>query len=144
MQKKVNELYVLDWQIRNILRLKNEAQKADKNKQKRLRGQIYHLCQNMDYLDPDHTKRLKLIYLYAQEHMRSSGSKKSLSLLAFSLSDLLKACDPESDALDFFTKKLSENKTIDKMVKGVSQISSKNSDLTSMSIFLRERSTKHR
>ena len=117
MQKDRTTLYVLDWQINNALRLKNELKGASSDKAKKIRCEINSLCYNMDKLDPDRTKRLELFSIYMKEHLTADGRRKRLALLAFSLSDLLHFYNPALDDMDFFVKNLAENKQLAQILR---------------------------
>ncbi len=117
MQRDSVILNVLDWQIRNILRLKNESRTASGKEAERIRSRINSLYGNLEQLDPDHTQRLKLISVYMKKYARSFEGKKRLSLLTFSLSGLLHFCNPQSNDVEFFTKKLLENRQIARIIQ---------------------------
>ena len=75
----------------------------------------------MDFLDPDKTKRLELLFLYFREHLRTAGAKKRLSLLTHSLSDFLFSCESDTKFDDSLLRQLLENKTIIQIIQNYSK-----------------------
>lgn len=116
--KNETQLYVLDWQIRNVLRLKKELKNADSKRATKILREIKNLYNNMAYLDPDKTKRFELLSLYFRQHLHTEGCKKRLSLLLHSLSDFIFSCgsDVQLDS-NLLYKKLLEYKTTEQPVQ---------------------------
>lgn len=112
-------LCVLDWQIRSILRLKNELKNAKQQKAQKMHQNIDHLYQSMDQLDPDKTKRLLLLFLYFKEHLRTANAKKRLHLLTHSLSDFVSSCGPQENTKDYLLRQLLGQKNIAQIIQNV-------------------------
>ena len=114
------DLYVLDWQVRNILRLKKEQKSADPERSKKIYWQINKLCQNMENMDPDKTKRLELMFSYLREHLRTSDAKKRVNILAHSLSNFLLSYDSEAQLDNHILYQLLEHKIVQHIIQNAS------------------------